>query len=196
VAAVGAAGAAASASPQLFRQIRGAPATGSGQPPITTMCIEESGDFAQIQSFTVDSNGKPQPGTLYIWFSVQHLPAGTYSYTLSYQPYSDSSTPFKLGNGGGGNNVFVFPLADGAAQVPCPSADPDSSPPPNQVGNNIGDVFNFTTNSLGDFQVRVHLKYNNGPITSPVVYTFVGTLTEVNTSATYTTSAPVTAVPK
>jgi hypothetical protein len=196
VAAVGAAGAAAaSASPQLLRQLRGAPATVSGQG--ATMCVENSG-FTAIDTFTVDKNQNTQPGTFFIWFTVQHLPAGQYNYTLTMSPPSgspgDSTMPFELSDNG--NNVYVFPVADGSATNPCPSADPDPSPPPDQVGHNVGDVFPFTTSSLGDFRVRVHLKYNNVAITLPQIFTFTGTLTNTSTLATYTQSISVTAVAK
>jgi hypothetical protein len=197
VAAVGAAGAAAaSASPQLFRQFRGAPATVSGQ-GTGTMCIEDSG-FTPIDTFTVDKNQNTQPGTFFIWFTVQHLPAGTYDYSLTMSPPTgspgDSTAPFKLSDPG--NNVYVFPVADGSATNPCPGADPDPMPPKDQVGHAISDVFPFTTSSLGDFRVRVHLKYNNSAITLPQIFTFTGVLTNTSTLATYTGNASVTAIAK
>jgi hypothetical protein len=56
-------------------------------------------------------------------------------------------------------------------------------------------VFPFTTGSLGDFRVRVHIDFT-GPIppASGTIYTFVGTLT--NGSITYTGQVSVTAFPK
>jgi hypothetical protein len=150
VAAVGAAGvAAANASPQLLRQIRGEPATASGQGE-GTMCFESSA-FGPITEFDVFQDGhrdvKTNPGTFFVWFTVQHLPAGTYNYTLTPTP-GDATTPFRLSDPG--NNVYVLPVADGSATNPCPTADPDPSPPANQVGHSIGaPLFPFTTGSLG-----------------------------------------------
>ncbi|HEX3272749.1 MAG TPA: hypothetical protein VHR15_19045 [Ktedonobacterales bacterium] len=190
VAAVGAAGAAAaSASPQILRQLRGQPATVSGQLP-ATMCFESSG-FDEITEFTVNDSGKTNPGTFFVWFTVQHLPAGTWTYTLTPDP--GAGTPFEYNDPG--NNVYVFPLADGTATDRCPSGDPDAHPPADQVGHSIGDVFPFTTGSLGDFRVRVHIDFT-GPIppASGTIYTFVGTLT--NGSITYTGQVSVTAFPK
>jgi len=193
VAAVGAAGvAAANASPQILRQLRGAPATVSGQ-GTATMCIEDSG-FTPIDTFTVDKNQNAQPGTFFIWFTVQHLPAGTYSYSLTMSPPSgspgDSTMPFELSDPG--NNVYTFELAEGTASN-CPTADPATL---TKSGHAISDDFPYVLGSQKDFQVRVHLKYNNSAISLPQIFTFTGVLTNTSTLATYTGTASVTAIAK
>jgi hypothetical protein len=194
VATVGATGAAASASPQLLRQLRGEPATASGA-GAGVMCFENSA-FHPITSFTVNSNGKTQPGTFFVWFTAPNLPAGAYSYTLTSSPGGapgDNTTPFMLSDSG--NNVYVFPLAGGScALTGCPGEDPLHKPP---AGHSIGaPLFPFTTTKKGDLRIRVHIKYSGGPIASNVPYTFAGTLTNTNTLATYTGQIGVTAKPK
>jgi hypothetical protein len=185
VAAVGAAGAAAAtASPQLLRQLRGEPATVSGQ-STTTMCFENT-EYQHIDSFNVH-DGHASPPQYFIWFTAHHLPAGTYTYTLT-PTIGDATTPFELSNPG--NNVFTFEVADGKA-VDCPSQEPNT---PTKSGHDISDDFPYVLGSTKDFQVKSHIDWSGGALSSTTTYTFVGTLTNTGTLATYTASTSVTAI--
>jgi hypothetical protein len=163
------------------------------------MCFEKS-SFHPITSFTVDKKGNTQPGSFFVWFTVAHLPAGAYSYTLTSSPGGapgDNTTPFRLNESSppasvNSKNVYVFPLGGGScALTGCPGEDPLANPP---AGHSIGaPLFPFTTTKTGDLRIRVHIKYSGGPITGPKLYTFVGTLTNTNTHKTYTGQISVTA---
>jgi hypothetical protein len=187
--------AAASASPRMLRQLRGQSATASGQ-AVAAMCVEDS-KYNPITEFTVNSDGTPNPGTLFVWFILHGLPNNipvTFAYTLT--PTSgDNTTPFKLNQSSppaspDSLNVFVFqPIP----VIVCPPEDPLGGGTRHQAGHNISDVFPYDDVTPAVFQIRVEVQYNNGPIQSDTPYIFVGTLTNTDTLVSYTAQITVTA---
>jgi hypothetical protein len=131
-------------------------------------CFEDT-NFISLSSFNVH-NGNASPGSFFLWFTAYNLPAGTYTISISPDP-GDATTPFKLADAG--NGAFLFKLAANTASQ-CPSSDPTDQV---AAGHTVDDVFPYTfTGANSDLQLKVHLAYDGGTLTSDATYSYTGTL--------------------
>lgn len=150
-----------------------------------TMCFEDTG-FNSVSSFTVHSNGMTSPGDFFIWLTGHNLPAGSYTFSIT-PTLGDGTTPFEVT--AAGNDAFVYQSAAGGASD-CPSGNPSNQV---EVAHTPALLAPATITSTSDLQLKVHIKYDGGAISSSETITFTGQIT--NGAITISASATVTANP-
>lgn len=170
--------------PRLLGSVQPATNQASGQ-VVFDPCFEDT-QFIQLSSFNVHA-GHASPGSFFLWFTAYDLPAGTYTISITPDP-GDTTTPFQLADAG--NGAFLFKLAANTASQ-CPSSDPTDQV---AAGHTVDSVFPYTfTGANSDLQLKVHLDYDGGTLTSDAVYSFTGTLQNGASVTLGTSSISVTA---
>ncbi len=129
-----------------------------------------SGPFSPISSIT-SGTGEHQ---FMLWFWAAHLPAGTYTLSITVSGPGAGAFPTPFAYSGGGSDQHNFVLANGAAGCPTSTGTPHHS------GTNLGAIASVTLtgSSLQDILWQLHLKWDGSALSSDETFTFNGTVTD------------------
>jgi hypothetical protein len=196
-AALAATGGTASALGPQFLGTGVSPAAGPSGNIVFQACFEDS-CYEVTPSFTVNSHGGTSPGTFFLWMTAYDLPPGI-QFSMSVTQSApdgeggtptDTSTPFNLA--AAGNSVFLYAVKANSANH-CPKSEPVGSFAEHHGFTDGGVGFQVPGSVRQDVLLKVHLKWNDGKLTTPKeVITIAGKLS-VNGATIATASVSTTA---